>query len=37
MISLLIFKKLLSPLGGVIFSIFLHGLEANKKGNWMYW
>ena len=35
MISLVIFKKLLSPLGGVIFTIFLLGLEANKKGNWM--
>ena len=32
MISLVIFKKLLSPLGGVIFTIFLLGLEANKKG-----
>ena len=36
MISLVILKKLLSPLGGVIFTPFLLGLEANKKGDWMW-
>ena len=31
MISLVIFKKLLSPLGGVIFTPFLLGLELGSK------